>query len=85
MKHIEKKILEQINEYDSITLGYMKYVDTKLEIGLTSYIDIDFIGDIYSLLRKILFSYKNQSVKITVIDVNDGDKNPLDAIISIEI
>lgn len=85
MKHIEKEILEQINNYDSINLGHMRYVGTTLEVGLVSYIDIDFIGDLYSLLRRVLYPYKTQTVKITIVDVNDGDKNPLDAIISIEI
>lgn len=85
MQKLEKEIIKQLNKCDSITLGYMRNGETTLEIGLTSYIDIDFVGDIYSFLGSLLHSYKTQSVKITIVDVDDGDKNPLDAVISIQL
>ena len=85
MKDIEKKVLEQLNEYDSMSLGYLRNNGDKIEIGLTSYIDIDFVGDLYTFIKNLLYPYKTQSVNVTIVDVEDGDKNPLDAIISIEI
>ena len=85
MKHIEKKIIEKLKQYDSISIGYIDYINSKLEIGFTSYMDDDFVSELYALLGSVLSHYKTQTVNITIVDVNDGMQNPLDAVATIEL
>lgn len=82
---MEKEIIKKLNKYDSITLGYIHTTQEKTEIGLTSYIDEEFVGELYAFLGSLLHSYKDQVVKITIVDVDDGEKNPLDAVITIQL
>lgn len=85
MKHIKDRIVEKINHYESITIGYIRNSDTKLEVGLTSYMDDVFVMELYTFIGSVLYDCKTHTVKITVVDVDDGIKNPLDAVVTIEL